>query len=260
MTNQVNLPVLDSTIVPPAANGRWGMSIDQDICTGCQACVAACSMENNVPIVGEEDAGYGRSMHWIRIERFWSGTFPDVKMTPYQPMLCQQCHNAPCEPVCPVFASVHSASEDTNLQVYNRCVGTRYCANNCPYQVRVFNWRDYQDYRIRPYLNTLQNQLNPDVTVRRRGVMEKCTFCIQRIRAAEDVAESEKRDIRDGEVTPACAQACPANAIVFGRLDDPNSQVNILSREQRGYHELEELRTTPRITYLKGESINGSNG
>src|SRR5512135_3236129 len=226
-------------------DGRWGMVIDQDLCTGCQACVAACSVENNVPFVGEEDAGYGRYMHWIRIERFWSGTFPAVKMTPYQPMLCQQCHNAPCEPVCPVFASVHSASEDTNLQVYNRCVGTRYCANNCPYQVRVFNWRDYTDARQRPWLTTLQNQLNPDVTVRRRGVMEKCTFCIQRIHAAEFDAESQGRDVRDGEFTTACAQACPANAITFGRLDDPESKINQIAavNPSRGYHALEEVRT-----------------
>ncbi len=232
--------------------GRWGMVIDQDICTGCQACVAACAMENNVPFVGEDDAGYGRGMHWIRIERFWEGEFPEVKMTPYQPLLCQQCHNAPCEPVCPVFASVHSASEDLNLQVYNRCIGTRYCANNCPYQVRAFNWRDYTDARERPWLVTLQNQLNPDVTVRRRGVMEKCTFCIQRIHRAEDTAKSEGREIMDGEMVPACAQACPADAITFGRLDDPNSKVSQASRTSRGSHLLEELTTQPRITYLAG--------
>ena len=259
MPNEVELPVLPDSSFKPVSN-RWGMVIDQDLCTGCQACVAACSMENNVPFVGEEDAGYGRAMQWIRIERFWSGTFPEVRMTPYQPMLCQQCHNAPCEPVCPVFASVHSGSEDINLQVYNRCVGTRYCANNCPYQVREFNWRDYQDARQRPWLTALQNQLNPDVTVRRRGVMEKCTFCIQRIRQAEDRAETENRDVRDGEVTPACAQACPAYAITFGRLDDPNSKVSQMSEATRGYHQLDELRTQPHITYLKGESNNGSNG
>ncbi|HEX2697419.1 MAG TPA: 4Fe-4S dicluster domain-containing protein [Anaerolineales bacterium] len=239
--------------------GKWGMVIDQDLCTGCQACVAACSMENNVPFVGEADAAYGRAMHWIRIERFWQGTFPEVKMTPYQPMLCQQCHKAPCEPVCPVFASVHSASEDINLQVYNRCVGTRYCGNNCPYQVRAFNWYDYTDSRIRPELVTLQNQLNPDVTVRRRGVMEKCTFCIQRIHRVEDVAKSEGRDVRDGEVVPACAQACPASAIIFGRIDDPNSRVSQAGHVDRGYHQLDELGTLPRVTYLKGES-NGING
>ena len=148
------------------------------------------SMENNIPFVGEEDAGYGRSMHWIRIERFWKGEYPEVKMTPFQPMMCQQCEHAPCEPVCPVFASVHSAVRRSNLQVYNRCVGTRYCANNCPYQVRVFNWRDYRT-RPEPLPPTM---LNPDVTVRRRGVMEKCTFCIQRISQAEDQAKCEGRE------------------------------------------------------------------
>jgi molybdopterin-containing oxidoreductase family iron-sulfur binding subunit len=235
--------------------GRWGMVIDQDLCTGCQACVAACSMENNVPIVGEEDAGYGRYMHWIRIERLWESVeYPEVKMTDFQPLLCQQCHNAPCEPVCPVFASVHSISEDLNLQVYNRCIGTRYCANNCPYQVRSFNWYDYNDERVYPELVTLHNQMNPDVTVRRRGVMEKCTFCIQRIHKAEDKAKSEGREVQDGEFTTACAQACPANAITFGRLDDPESAVNqkIEANPSRAGHLLEELRTQPRITYLAG--------
>ncbi len=259
MANDLELPVFTNQS-EQVVSGKWGMTIDQDVCTGCHACVAACPMENNVPFVGEEDAGYGRSMHWIRIERFWSGTFPKVKMTPYQPMLCQQCHNAPCEPVCPVFASVHSKAEDTNLQVYNRCVGTRYCANNCPYQVRVFNWRDYTDARVRPWLASLQNQLNPDVTVRRRGVMEKCTFCIQRINKAEFQAQQENRSLKDGEVVPACAQACPANAIVFGRIDDPNSKVSQLAQQTRGYQELAELRTIPRITYLSGESKHGSNG
>ena len=234
------------------AQGKWGMVVDQDLCTGCQACVAACSMENNVSFVGEEDAGYGRSMHWIRVERFWEGEYPNVKMTPYQPLMCQQCHNAPCEPVCPVYASVHSASEDTNLQVYNRCVGTRYCANNCPYQAREFNWRDYADARIHAGLKTLQNQLNPDVTVRRRGVMEKCTFCIQRIHRAEDKAQSEGREIVDGEFTTACAQACPASAITFGRIDDPTSKVSQAADTSRGSHLLEELGTIPRVTYLAG--------
>lgn len=258
MTTNLSLPVFTNNS-EQELGGKWGMVIDQDICTGCQACVAACAMENNVPFVGEEDAAYGRSMHWIRIERFWQGEFPEVRMTPYQPMLCQQCHNAPCEPVCPVFASVHSASEDINLQVYNRCVGTRYCANNCPYQVRVFNWRDYTDARVRPELVTLQNQLNPDVTVRRRGIMEKCTFCIQRIRRGQDVAESEGREVADGEVVPACAQACPADAIVFGRIDDPNSRVSRAGLESRAYQQLEELEILPRVTYLKGESDNGRN-
>jgi len=250
MTDKLQAPVSNNNEI--VTSNVWGMVIDQDLCTGCQACVAACAMENNIPFVGEVDAGYGRSIQWIRVERFWQGSFPNIKMTPYQPVMCQQCHNAPCEPVCPVFASVHSESEDLNLQVYNRCVGTRYCANNCPYQARVFNWRDYTDARIRPELVTLQNQLNPDVTVRRRGVMEKCTFCIQRIRHAEDTADSENRQIRDGEVVPACAQACPADAIVFGKLDDPNSKVSQASATSRGGHLLEELGTLPRVTYLAG--------
>src|SRR5688572_5117270 len=235
--------------------GRWGMVIDQDLCTGCQACVAACSMENNIPVVGEDDAGYGRSLHWIRIERLWEHMeYPEVKMTQFQPTLCQQCHNAPCEPVCPVFASVHSMSQDLNLQVYNRCVGTRYCGNNCPYQVRQFNWRDYNDERIHPELVTLHNQMNPDVTVRRKGVMEKCTFCIQRIHKAEDKAKSEGREVEEGEFTTACAQACPTDAIIFGRLDDPESAVNqkVEANPSRAAHLLDELRTLPRITYLAG--------
>jgi len=238
------------------AEGKWGMVIDQDICTGCQACVAACAMENNLPFVMEEDAGYGRTMHWIRIERFWEGEFPEIS-TDFQPMLCQQCGQAPCEPVCPVFATPHSQSEQINLQVYNRCVGTRYCANNCPYQVRSFNWRDYA---LEPFhannidgqmVYPLHNQFNPDVTVRRRGVMEKCTFCIQRIHKAEDTAKSQGREVQDGEMVPACAQACPANAITFGRLDHPESLVSQLARQERGVKHLEELNTLPRITYLK---------
>lgn len=252
MTTDLELPVFTNQS-EQELGGRWGMVIDQDLCTGCQACVAACSMENNVPFVGPEDANYGRYMHWIRIERLWESTeYPDVKMTPFQPTLCQQCHNAPCEPVCPVYASVHSLSEDINLQVYNRCVGTRYCGNNCPYQVRAFNWRDYTDARLHPELVTLQNQMNPDVTVRRRGVMEKCTFCIQRIRKAEDTAKSQGRDVKDGEFTTACAQACPANAITFGRLDDAGSTVRQLAEQNAGRSKLllEELRTMPRITYL----------
>jgi len=232
------------------AEGKWGMVIDQDICTGCQACVAACAMENNIPFVGEEDAGYGRTMHWIRVERFWEGEFPEIS-TGFQPMLCQQCGHAPCEPVCPVFATPHSDAEQLNLQVYNRCVGTRYCANNCPYQVRSFNWRDYQDSRVRPEMAILANQFNPDVTVRRRGVMEKCTFCIQRIHKAQDKAKSEGREVEDGEFTTACAQACPANAITFGRIDHPESLVSQLAHQDRGVKHLEELNTLPRVTYLK---------
>ena len=231
----------------------WGMVIDQDLCMGCQACVTACAMENNVAFIGEADISLGRSMQWIHTERFWSGQYPAVS-TGFQPILCQQCGNAPCEPVCPTYASVHSESEQINLQVYNRCVGTRYCGNNCPYQVRVFNWRDWS----RP--SPLNNQFNPDVTVRRRGIMEKCMFCIQRIRRVEDTAHSENRHVRDGEVVPACAQACPAYAITFGRLDDPESRVSKLAKNGRATILLEELGTLPRITYLKGDSNHGNNG
>ena len=243
--------------IAEAAEGKWGMSIDQDVCTGCQACVAACAMENNLSFVGEEDSGYGRSQHWIRIERFWDGAYPNVKATSFQPMLCQQCGHAPCEPVCPVFATQHSNSEQINLQVYNRCVGTRYCGNNCPYQVRSFNWRDYHTEPERGNMVNgalvfpLHNQFNPAVTVRRRGVMEKCTFCIQRIHKAEDKAKSEGREVEDGEFTTACAQACPANAITFGRIDREESLVSQLSRVDRGVKHLEELNTLPRVTYLK---------
>jgi molybdopterin-containing oxidoreductase family iron-sulfur binding subunit len=231
----------------------WGMVIDQDLCMGCQACVTACAMENNISFIGDHDVSVGRSMQWIHTERFWNGQYPGVS-TGFQPVLCQQCGNAPCEPVCPVYASVHSESEQINLQVYNRCVGTRYCGNNCPYQVRVFNYRDWS----RPV--PLNNQLNPDVTVRRRGVMEKCMFCIQRIRRVEDSAHTEGRPVRDGEVEPACAQACPAYAIVFGRLDDPESRVSKLAKNGRAYRMLEDLGTEPRITYLKGDSNHGNNG
>ena len=250
MSIDLNLVGAKGAIVEEA-EGKWGMVIDQDICTGCQACVAACAMENNLPFVEEEDANYSRTMHWIRIERFGEGEYPEVKMTDYQPMLCQQCGHAPCEPVCPVFATPHSEAEQLNLQVYNRCVGTRYCANNCPYQVRSFNWRDYQDSRVRPEITIFSNQFNPDVTVRRRGVMEKCTFCIQRIHKAQDKANSEGREVEDGEFTTACAQACPANAITFGRLDNHESLVSQLAHQERGVKHLEELNTLPRVTYLK---------
>jgi len=193
--------------------------------------------------MGPEAASQGRYMGWLRIERFL-GDEPGAELeVNLLPMLCQQCTNAPCEPVCPVYATYHTA-EGLNAQVYNRCVGTRYCNNNCPYKVRTFNWRDAQ------FPRPLNFQLNPDVTVRSKGVMEKCTFCVQRIRYAEIQARNEARPVRDGEITPACAQTCPARAIVFGDLLDPESRVSRLSRERRGFMALEDLNARPAITYL----------
>ncbi|MFQ5593750.1 MAG: 4Fe-4S dicluster domain-containing protein [Anaerolineae bacterium] len=223
----------------------WAMVIDLDRCTGCQACVVACHAENNVPSMGEEEVTRGRFMHWIRIERYWEGEYPDVRAR-FLPVLCQQCERAPCEPVCPVFATYHNEQEHLNIQVYNRCIGTRYCANNCPYIARVFNW--FNPY----YPEPLNEQLNPDVSVRSRGIMEKCTFCVQRIRRVEENAAAEGRPIRDGEVQPACAQTCPTQAIVFGDLKDPESRVVELARNRRGIRLLEDLGTEPAVIYLKG--------
>ena len=231
---------------------EWAMVIDLDRCTGCEACVVACSAENNIPVRGEAESAKGRAQSWIRVERHLEGEFPDVKAR-FTPVLCQQCDNAPCEPVCPVFATYHNP-EGLNVQVYNRCVGTRFCANNCPYSVRSFNF--YAPSWDEP----LNYQLNPDVTVRPGGVMEKCTFCVQRIKRAEGVAMDERRAVQDGEVKPACAQACPTNAIVFGDSNDAGSRVSILSRQSRGFRLLEELGTKPRVAYLKRESWEGAGG
>jgi Fe-S-cluster-containing dehydrogenase component len=222
---------------------RWGMSIDLERCTGCSACVTACYAENNIGIVGPEGIARGRILSWMRIERYFEGD-GDTLATRFLPMLCQHCNNAPCEPVCPVFAAYHTP-DGLNAQVYNRCVGTRYCANNCPYKVRVFNWFSYS------WPEPLNWQLNPDVTVREKGVMEKCTFCVQRIRAAENEARRQDRGTRDGEITPACAQTCPGDAIVFGNLKDANSRVARLAASGRGYRVLQGLNTQSAITYLQ---------
>ncbi|MBI3625951.1 MAG: 4Fe-4S dicluster domain-containing protein [Candidatus Rokubacteria bacterium] len=230
---------------------RWGMTIDIDSCIGCQACVIACKAENNVPVVGKEQVAYGRDMHWLRIERWQEGPAGHPE-TLFLPMLCQHCEVAPCEPVCPVFASYHT-NEGLNAQIYNRCIGTRYCNNNCPYHVRRFNWWDYGSptSSSHAFPDPLHLQLNPDVTVRQLGVMEKCTMCIQRIIAAKDHARDEGRLVRDGDLETACQQTCPTQAIVFGNLKDPSSRVAKSSRSPRGYHVLEELGTRPAITYLK---------
>lgn len=227
-----------------SATPRWGMVIDLDLCTGCEACVVACHAENNIRIAGDDQAARGRSVNWIRVERYFEGEFPDIRAR-FMPVLCQQCDEAPCEPVCPVFATYHS-EEGLNAQIYNRCIGTRYCANNCPYTVRFFNFND----PVWP--EPLQNAWNPEVSVRSKGVMEKCTFCVQRIRKAEMSARDENRPLRDGDVVPACVQSCPTRAMTFGDLADSSSNVARLARSDRATRLMDDLGTKPKVVYLKG--------
>jgi Fe-S-cluster-containing dehydrogenase component len=249
---------------------KWAMAIDLDACTGCNACSVACYAENNLPVVGKEKYSHGQAMHWMRIERYWdedNREFPD-QGAQFLPMLCQQCEAAPCETVCPVGATNHT-EDGLNSQIYNRCIGSRYCSANCPYKVRYFNWYNYpttDDVWPAP----MEMQLNPDLTVRGKGVMEKCTFCKQRTYTARNNAKTEERKIRDGEVQTACQQACPTNAISFGNLFDPESRVakqwehqrvELDKEEQakdlgepselRGYRVFEYLRPFPSVMYLE---------
>jgi molybdopterin-containing oxidoreductase family iron-sulfur binding subunit len=246
--HQRHVPELVS-MYPPydySRGHKWAMAIDLGACVGCNACVIACQAENNIPIVGREQCAAGREMHWIRIDRYLEDD-TDNPLVHHQPMLCQHCDNAPCESVCPVNATAHSP-EGLNEMAYNRCVGTRYCSNNCPYKVRRFNFLRYQQTLLRDPVQELV--FNPQVTVRGVGVMEKCTFCVQRITEGKFTAKNQTRALKDGEIRTACQQACPARAIAFGDLNDSKSEAGRMYVSKRTFFVLEELNVKPNVAYL----------